>query len=160
MTGLVVSPVVPPVTLRDRSGGRSGGSSVGVTERRALPVPRLVGARVCSTVYGLDTIDCHGRIADRTIVGALGWAPGTRLGICESGGLVLVTADREGVFSVTGQGHVRLPATVRRWCQLATGDRVLLAADPAQGLLVVHPPAVLDAMIGQLHAAVLAGDAR
>jgi bifunctional DNA-binding transcriptional regulator/antitoxin component of YhaV-PrlF toxin-antitoxin module len=64
-----------------------------------------------------------------------------------------------GVFSVTGQGHVRLPATVRRWCGLATGDRVLLAAEPARGLLVVHPPAALDAMIGQFQAAVLAGDA-
>jgi hypothetical protein len=125
-----------------------------------LPVPRLVEARACATVYGLATIDCHGRIADRAVVGALGWAPGTRLGIRECGGLVLVTADREGVFSVTGQGHVRLPATVRRWCGLVTGDRVLLAADPARGVLVVHPPAALDAMIGQVHATVLAGDAR
>jgi hypothetical protein len=31
----------------------------------------------------------------------------------EAAGLVLVRADRRGVFSVTGRGHLRLPATVR-----------------------------------------------
>jgi hypothetical protein len=33
------------------------------------------------------------------------------------------------------------------------------AADPAEGLLVVHPPAALDAMVTQFHASVLAGEA-
>jgi hypothetical protein len=80
------------------------------------------------------------------------------LDIHESGGLVLVRADRQGVFSVTGQGYVRLPATVRRWCGLVPGDRGLLAADPGQGLLVVHPPAAVDAMVTQFHADELGGD--
>jgi bifunctional DNA-binding transcriptional regulator/antitoxin component of YhaV-PrlF toxin-antitoxin module len=88
---------------------------------------------------------------------ALGWAPGTRLDVRETGGLVLVTADRQGVFGLTRQGHLRLPVAVRRWCGLATGDRVLLAAEPGDGLLVVHPLAALDAMITQLHASVLGG---
>ncbi|WP_281369059.1 hypothetical protein [Phytohabitans rumicis] len=43
------------------------------------------------------------------------------------------------MFAVTGLGHVRLPAVVRHRCDLAGGDRVLLAADRAQGRLVVHP---------------------
>jgi hypothetical protein len=43
---------------------------------------------------------------------------------------------------------------------LAAGSRVLLVADPAAGRLVVHPPAALDAMIGQYHAAVLGGESR
>ncbi|MGC9670899.1 hypothetical protein ACNTMW_30680 [Planosporangium sp. 12N6] len=55
--------------------------------------------------------------------------------------MVFVTADRQGVFGLTGQGHLRLPVTARRWCGPAAGDRVLLAADPADGLLVVYPPA-------------------
>jgi len=110
-------------------------------------------------VYGTATIDCNGRVAESIVISALRWAPGTRLDIRESGGLVVVTADRQGVFSMTGQGHLRLPAAARHWCGLAAGDRVLLAADPAQGLLVVHPPAALDAMITQFHAAVLGGEA-
>jgi bifunctional DNA-binding transcriptional regulator/antitoxin component of YhaV-PrlF toxin-antitoxin module len=89
---------------------------------------------------------------------ALGWEPGGRLDVRESGGLILVTADRQGVFGLTRQGHLRLPVAIRRWCGLATGDRVLLAAEPGDGLLVVHPLAALDAMITQFHAAVLGGD--
>jgi hypothetical protein len=61
------------------------------------------------------------------------------------------------VFIMTSRRYLRLPATVRQWCALAAGDRVLLAADPAQGPLVVHPPTVLDAMITQLHTRVLRG---
>jgi hypothetical protein len=84
-------------------------------------------------VYGLATIDCNGRLADTTVSRALGWAPHTRLDNHESGGLVLVVADGHGVFRLTGQGYVRLPAAVRHWCALLPGDRVLLAADPDRG---------------------------
>lgn len=113
---------------------------------------------VRSTVYGLAALDCRGRIADRGVLRALGWRGGTQLDIREQGGLLLVTGSPQGVFSMTGQGHLRLPATVRRWCGLGTGDRVLLVAQPADGVLVVHPPAALDAMVAWLHAAVLDGD--
>ncbi|MER5702785.1 AbrB/MazE/SpoVT family DNA-binding domain-containing protein [Micromonospora sp. NPDC002296] len=109
-------------------------------------------------VYGLAALDASGRIADRTIVRALGRRSGTRLHIHEGAGLIVVREDGQGVFTVTGQGHLLLPATVRHWCGLTAGDRVLLAANPADRLLVVHPPAALDAMIFQLHAAVLGGD--
>jgi hypothetical protein len=61
-----------------------------------------------------------------------------------------VQPDRSGTFAAA--------VTVRRWCGLAVGDRVLLAAEPADGLLVVYPPATLDAMIIQLHARALGGD--
>lgn len=71
------------------------------------------------------------------VINALGWVPGTRLDIRECGGLVLVTASRHGVFALSGQGYLRLPATVRHWCGLVLGDRVVLYADPAGGRLVV-----------------------
>jgi hypothetical protein len=124
-----------------------------------LPVPQLPSVRPRSTVYGLAAIDCNGRVADTTVIRSLSWAPGIRLDIRECGGLVLVRADRRGVFRVTGQGYLRLPATVRHWCGLVPGDRVLLAADPDEGLLVVHPPAALDAMVSQFHGEVLGGGA-
>ncbi len=107
------------------------------------PLARVGGHAM---VYGTAAIDCNGR------------APGTRLNIRENGGLMLITADGHGVFRLTGQGHLRLPATVRHWCGLVAGDRVLLAADPTAGLLVVHPPAAVDAMIAELHARVLGSD--
>jgi hypothetical protein len=103
-------------------------------------------------------LDCHGRVVDRRLFAALGWQAGTRLSIREDGGLVLIAADPRGVFCVTPQGDVRVPVAVRRWCALAPGDRVLLAADPEEGVLVVHPPAALDAMVRQAHLAAFGGE--
>jgi hypothetical protein len=128
----VVTPVVPPTMVPGPGGGRTPTPTPG-TARRVLPVARLVSSRARSTVYGLATVDCNGRVAETAVINALGWVPGTRLDIRESGGLVLVTASRQGVFSMTGQGYLRLPATVRHWCGLVPGDRVMLAADPADG---------------------------
>ncbi|WP_444948128.1 AbrB/MazE/SpoVT family DNA-binding domain-containing protein [Micromonospora ureilytica] len=108
-------------------------------------------------VYGLAAIDTSGRIADRAVIRALGWAPGTRLHIREGSEVIVVRRDQQGVFTVSGQGHLRLPAAVRHWCGLTAGDRVLLAASPPEGLLVVHPPAALDAMVVAAHAGVLGG---
>ena len=51
-----------------------------------------------------------------------------------------------------------LPAAVRHWCGLKSGDRVLLTADPVADLLVVYPPTVLDDMVAQAQCAVLGGD--
>jgi hypothetical protein len=122
-----------------------------------LPVANLVSPRAASLVYGVAAMDCNGRVAETMVINTLGWVPGTRLDIRESGGLVLVRADRHGVFSMSRRGCLRLPANVRHWAQLAPGDRVLLVADPAVGHLVVYPPTVLDAMVAQFQTAVLGG---
>ena len=109
-------------------------------------------------VYGLSAVDDRGRLADRAVWRALDWAPGTRLQIRMAGGLVVVDADPGGAFAVTRQGHVRLPGTIRHWCGLAGGDRLLLAADPVLGRLVVYPPVALDRVTAALDAAALVGD--
>lgn len=106
----------------------------------------------------MAVLDSRGRVADTGVLRALGWDTSIRLDIREQGGLLLVTRTPQGVFGLTRQGHLRLPAMVRRWCGLEAGDRVLLAADPAQERLVVHPPAAVDAMVGWLHGRVLGGD--
>ncbi|WP_346115980.1 AbrB/MazE/SpoVT family DNA-binding domain-containing protein [Micromonospora coerulea] len=122
-----------------------------------MPLPVLPSPRAGTLVYGLAAIDNSGRIADRTVIRALGWGPGTRLHIREGSGVIVVWLDRQDVLTVTGQGHLHLPAAVRHWCGLTAGDRVLLAANPADGLLVLHPPAALDAMVVAVHADVLGG---
>jgi hypothetical protein len=109
-------------------------------------------------VYGLAAVDDRGRIADHAIVRALGWHAGTRLDIRVIGGLIVVTAGDGGASSVTNHGHVRLPLTVRRCCGVEPGDRVLLAAEAAEGVLVVYPPLVMDTMPARFHAQVMAGD--
>ncbi|MFJ8207507.1 hypothetical protein [Micromonospora chalcea] len=139
---------------QERGHRRSRG---GAARRPPLPLPVLPSPRTGTMVYGLAALDNSGRIADRTIIRALGWGPSSRLHIREGSGVIVVRLDRQGVFTVTGQGHLHLPAAVRHWCGLSAGDRVLLAANPTDGLLVVHPPAALDAMVVAVHADLLGG---
>jgi hypothetical protein len=109
----------------------------------------LVPCRTTALIYGLSALDDRGRLADRTIMQALGWSAGLRLEISETRGLLVIRPHDHGEFHVTGQGHLRVPAPLRHRCGLKTGDRALLAADPRQGQLVVYPPAALDALIAQ-----------
>jgi hypothetical protein len=155
VTSAVVAPVIPSSSQHP---ARRGQHSPGAAPHHHLPVPDLARQRTRSALYGLASLDHNGRIADNNLLRALGWDAATRLDIREQGGLLLVAASRQGVFSLTGRGHLCLPVTVRRWCGLGTGDRVLLVAEPDQGLLVVHPPAALDAMVSWLHTSVLGGD--
>ncbi|MFI6272810.1 hypothetical protein [Micromonospora zamorensis] len=52
---------------------------------------------------------------------------------------MIVRLDRQGIFTVTGQGHLHLPAAVRHWGGLSDGDWVLLVANPADGLTLLPP---------------------
>ncbi|MFG2050410.1 AbrB/MazE/SpoVT family DNA-binding domain-containing protein [Micromonospora sp. NPDC048935] len=106
----------------------------------------------------MAAIDISGRIADRVIVHVLGWTSETRLHIYEDAGLIVVRLSPQGVFTLTGQRHLHLPAAVRKWCGLKAGERVLLAADPTAGILIVHPPAALDQMIVEAHTNTLGGN--
>lgn len=154
VTGAVIKPVIPAT-----SSARGGYAAVDIrTTRRTLPLPAMPRPRTSSVVYGMAAVDCRGRVADRAALTALAWTPGTRLDIREARGLLLIRRDDDGVFSVTRQGHLRLPATLRHRCRLGPGDRLLLAADPEWDLLIVHPPAALDDLLAQRHTEVLGGD--
>jgi hypothetical protein len=63
------------------------------------------------------------------------------------------------VHCISERAFLTLPLTVRRWCRIAAGDKVLLAADRATGVLVIHPMAVLHTLLADVHAAALRGDA-
>ncbi len=158
VTGCVIEPVVIPAASLRLDGHASGLQPGSPVTRRILPLPTVPIPRTSMVVYGLAAVDCRGRVADRAVVHALGWTPGTRLDIREIRGLLIIRGDTHGVFSVTAQGHLRLPATVRHCCGLVPGDRVLLAADPDRDLLVVHPPAALDDLLAPRHAGLLDGD--
>jgi bifunctional DNA-binding transcriptional regulator/antitoxin component of YhaV-PrlF toxin-antitoxin module len=108
-------------------------------------------------VYGFGSVDDRGRVADLVTPRAMGWTPSTRLEISATRGLLVVHAHADGVIFLTKRGHLRLPTPYRRWYGLVPGDRVLLVAEPAQGRLVVHPPAALDRLISEAHADLLDG---
>ena len=57
----------------------------------------------------------------------------------------------DGRETVTGQGHLRLPADLRHALRLNSGDRLLVVAHPHQGLLVAYTMPALDAMVSSYH---------
>ncbi|WP_406276809.1 hypothetical protein OH799_06700 [Nocardia sp. NBC_00881] len=114
--------------------------------RPALPMANLEPPRDSTAVYGIRAVDTNGRVADKSVLGALGWRPGDNLIWRVNGGLIVITRPGRGKRGVTKYGHLWLPAEQRRATRIRLGDRVLLAADPDQGLLVVFPPHVLDEM--------------
>ena len=157
MTASFVPPVIPKVI----PGGAGAGRGPLGRARRPLPVPALDSqfTRVTDTVYALSAVDKSGRIADRSIVRALGWMPGTRLDIRERAGIIVACTAPGGVHRIDDRGHLHLPLAVRRWCRLVAGDRVLLAADRATGVLVAHPLAMLDRLLSDVQAAMEDGEA-
>jgi hypothetical protein len=147
VTGLLVSPVIPPKPRVDSHGRRPGGNaSVGVG-RRVLSLPSLPATRARSAVYGFAAIDDRGRIAARHVIRSLDWYPGIPLDVQVAGGPVLITPASGDRCRISRQGHLRMPIAVRVWCGLVPGSRVLLAAEPVEGRLVVCPPAALHSML-------------
>lgn len=110
-------------------------------------------------VCAVGSLDARGRVSGRTVVRALGWQVGTRLHLRIVSGSVIIHAREDGLFTLTGQGHVRLPAPARHRCALHGGDKVLLAAEPQQDTLVIHTMPTVAAAFRDLHDRLWAGDA-
>ena len=126
---------------------------------RTVPLPELAPstgpvAQACSVA----SVDARGRISDRSVVRSLGWRAGQRLQIRAVAGSVLVARRDDGVFSLTSQGYLRLPATVRHWCALSPGDRVLVVAEPARDAVAVHTMPTLHALLVDVHTRMFGGE--
>jgi hypothetical protein len=103
----------------------------------ALSVPEDV-------VYGTGRIDASGRVTDQAVSCALGWREGDRLTLAASPGVVTARRDPGGMVTVPARACLAIPAVLRRRCGLRPGDRVLLAAVPAQDILAAYSFAVVD----------------
>jgi hypothetical protein len=137
-----------PLSVDERAeliAARGTARRVPLTQLAALP-------STTSMVYRVAALDPQGRIAESSIVNALGWQAGRRLRLeVPSNTTVTIQADSDGVFTLARRAHLPLPAAVRRWCGLGPGDRVLLAAAPEPGLLLIHTMRALDAMVAAFH---------
>jgi bifunctional DNA-binding transcriptional regulator/antitoxin component of YhaV-PrlF toxin-antitoxin module len=150
---------IQPLTLPPRTGGREPAPALAGT-LVPLPMPALPdlatdGQRRFSTAL----LDASGRIQDRGIVTALGWLPGDRLLITQIRSSAVICRRDDGVFRMTTKPYVVLPAPVRHGCRVLAGSRVLLVADLAQDVLVVHPEHVVHAMLRDFHTTLAAGEA-
>jgi bifunctional DNA-binding transcriptional regulator/antitoxin component of YhaV-PrlF toxin-antitoxin module len=98
-------------------------------------------------VYGIGRIDASGRIADRTVIRALGWSGGDRLTMTADAGVIMAHRDPGGMVTLPGRAYIAIPAPLRRRCGLQPGDRVLLAAVPDDDTLTAYCLAVVDQAI-------------
>ncbi|WP_406277117.1 hypothetical protein OH799_07600 [Nocardia sp. NBC_00881] len=140
MTENTLAPVIPllvPGTTGRFPAGQSGSG---------LPLPRIRERHAQTGFYSIRPIDTNGRVMDRALLDVLAWKPGDRLRWRVHEDLIIISRTGYGTVGVTKHGHLRLPAESRHAVGLVIGARVLLAADPTHGILVVYPPEVLAEM--------------
>lgn len=113
-----------------------------------LPLPDLATVRRTTTArYALTTADRQGRLADRSSLKALGWAPGQPISITAAPDFLVIRAATHSRETLTGQGFLQLPAALRRRYHILPGDQLLIAAYPDRDLALICTPAALDQMI-------------
>jgi hypothetical protein len=114
---------------------------------QALPLARPVRSVPQDVIYGIARVDASGRICERAVITALGWAGGDRLTLTADAGVVTARRDLGGMVTLPASGYVTIPAALRHRCGLEPGDQVLLAALPGQDTLAAYCLAVVDQAI-------------
>jgi hypothetical protein len=127
VTAPPLGPVIPSPSRRP--GGVPGPAAAAA--RPVRPVPEDV-------VYGMARIDSSGRICERAVIAALGWAGGDRLTFTADAGMVTARRDPGGMVTLPASGYLTITAALRHRCGLETGDQVLLAAIPGQDTLAAY----------------------
>jgi hypothetical protein len=70
----------------------------------------------------MSALDRGGRIADRAVIEALGWAPGTRLRLDVARTHLTLRAVFDGTLAVKAHRYLWLPAATRHRLGLRPGD--------------------------------------
>lgn len=150
----IVSALVPQST-----GARSRVPAEIRRMRSRLPLAEVMPVPGdASWVYGIGRVDASGRIAENTVVRALGWAAGDHVSVSVRGGAAVVRRDPQGVFTIPAVARVLLPGPVRTRVGVSAGDRLLLAADPAQDVVVTFPMRALDAVLAPHTSSLVGGE--
>jgi hypothetical protein len=143
VTAPLIAPVIPSSARPALRGRRAAGAGRRLPVA-VVPVPPSVPQDV---LYGFGRIDVAGRVADRAVISALGWRCGDRLTLTAEAGVVAARRDPAGMVAMTAKPYIVIPAALRRRCGLLPGDRVLLAAVPADDMLAAYSFAVVDQAI-------------
>jgi hypothetical protein len=130
VTGTLIAPVIPSSAAVRPAFARAAARTLPLTVPPVRPpaLPRDV-------VYGLAHVDRSGRVADRTVTGALGWRSGDRLTLTAEAGVVVIRRDPAGLVTLPPRSCVPIPAALRHRCGLLPGDPVLLTAVPVEDTL-------------------------
>jgi hypothetical protein len=130
-------------------------------EHPGLPVAQLRSpVRKSKAHYVVTSVDYHGRLGDRSPMRIMDWEPGHPVAVTLAAGAIMVASRPDAREAVTRQGHLRLPASIRRACRLQPGERLLVAAHPDAGLLMAYTTSALDQMVLTFHSTYGPGDTR
>jgi hypothetical protein len=141
VTAQPLAPVIPS------SGIPLGRQRARAAASRPLPLARPVRSVPEHVAYGIARIDASGRVCERAIVTALGWAGGDRLTLTAEAGVVTARRHPGGMVTLPASAYITIPAALRHRCGLEPGDQVLLAALPAEDILAAYSLAVVDQAI-------------
>ena len=149
-----------PLALPARRPPTAPDAARGLRPRPAeFALPALRQVRKAPPYFRCAAVDASGKIYDGAATSLLGWCPGDRLRVTVIDSSAVCTHDPGGPFALPAGPYLSLPARIRARCGLRAGDRVLLAADPALGVLALHPPAAVAAMLAAFHSRLAGGDA-
>ena len=146
MTGTLIAPVIPSSAAARPARAPAAARTLPLT----VPPVRSRPALGRDVVYGLARVDRSGRVADRTVTGALGWRGGDRLTLTAEAGVVVIRRDPSGLVTLPPRSCVPIPAALRHRCGLLPGDPVLLTAVPAEDTLTAYSLAVVDQALAAL----------
>ena len=143
MTARPLAPVIPSSAVpaaQQRARSAAG---------RSLPLARVapVPSPPENMVYGIGRIDASGRIADQSVITAMGWRGGDLLTLTADAGVVTARRDPGGMVTLPARAYIAIPAALRLRCGLEPGDRVLLAGAPADETLTAYSLAVVHEAI-------------
>jgi hypothetical protein len=122
----------------------------------ARPLPLVTPDRLpsdASMLYEIGQVDVSGRVSSRDIVAALSWQPRDRLELLLSAGAIVLRTSAGGLLQVPRRPCIMIPASARHRRAIKPGDRVLIAAAPDYGTVIIYPMSVLDDMIVRYHLA-------
>ncbi|WP_204010274.1 hypothetical protein [Virgisporangium aurantiacum] len=129
------------------------------TRRSAPPVPLSVPALpglslpadAGSNLFLIDVarLDASGRFCSHSLLAALAWPPGHRVEVRVGVDAVVFGSSAAGRQAVGSRGELTLPVSARMLAGLDAQARVALFAVPREGLLIVHPPALIAHLLAE-----------
>ncbi len=109
------------------------------------------GSEPSDLLVAAAKVDHSGRVGDRVLLDALGWRPGDRHGVRLIRHGVELYRSPSGRFRVDARGNVFLAAATRNLLGVRSGDRVVLVAALNTKRLLIHPIAVVTALLANLY---------
>lgn len=121
----------------------------------SVPVPmpvlpalhRLEHVASVSLLVSTGRMDRSGRIHERLMLRELGWEPDDRVDMDTIHGMILIANTPTGQHTIDHRGAIKLPATLRRLCNIKYGPPLVLAAAVPEQVMVVHPGIVVADML-------------